>query len=214
MLLKKRILKGTTSLFLFLAMFCSFISPFVVHVSAYNLYGNGNVLVGGVGNSGNNTRHYWLNTYATNNYTTPINQAMYSWNHTSSTPGVTTPIWFTPVEAKKYSVMDIYAYSSSNDQANGVTYFFLYYYDETPAIPSQNNWRWCKIALYGGNFGNNLTTPTGITFRSTTAHEMGHVFGLNENNGNHQSIMCQAFYRNPSVLGPIADDCNGINALY
>ena len=112
-------------------------------------------------------------------------------------------------------VMDIYSYSTSNSLANGSTTFFGTYYDNTSYIdPRESDWRWCQIKLYGGNFDDDLLSSSNITFRSTVAHEMGHVFGLDENNSDSTSIMCQAYRRNRTVLGPNANDCIGINEIY
>lgn len=87
--------------------------------NAYVLIGK--KLSGGVGNSGNNTRYYWLSN-GSQKYTSTINAAMYSWNHTASTPGVTTKIWFQPVSSKTNSVMDIYI-ASNSEGAFGKTVF-------------------------------------------------------------------------------------------
>lgn len=178
---------------------------------AYNTLGYR--LSGGVGNSGNNTRYYWLDSSATP-YTSIINSAMYSWNHTASNPGVRTPIWFQPVASKTNSVMDIYVSSASNSSANGYTTFFAQAHSSTTANPRSQNWVWCKVSVYAGNFsGSNHTGARNITMQSTFAHEMGHVFGL-DHTTTSSTVMCPAATRNSSVLGPRTDDCNGINALY
>lgn len=183
-----------------------------VSASAYKLLGK--ELVGGVGSSGNSTRYYWLSNDAIA-YTSTINAAMYSWNHTATTPGVTTEIWFQPVASKTYSVMDIYT-STDTDNIYGATWFFGTNYDDSSNVnPRTSNWRWCKIVLYTNYFtGSNLTSSTGHTLQSTVAHEMGHVFGLDENNTMPNTVMAQAKTRNTSVIGPTKDDCNGVNALY
>lgn len=183
-----------------------------VSADAYQLLGK--ELIGGVGNSGNNTRYYWLSNDAIA-YTSTINAAMYAWNHTATTPGVTTKIWFQPVASKTYSVMDIYTSTDMNG-AYGQTWFFGTNYDDTSKVnPRNSNWRWCKISLYVNYFtSNNLTSSTGHTLQSTVAHEMGHVFGLDENNTMPNTVMAQARARSTSVIGPSRDDCNGVNALY
>lgn len=195
-----------------LVLLLAILSCFNMHVSAYCLFGN--KLVGGVGNSGKNTRYYWLSDSA-QTYTSTINAAMYSWNHTATSPGVTTPIWFEPVGSKTYSVMDIYT-SSVKIGAYGSTSFYSTSYDNTSSIePEESNWRWCQIYLYTEYFsGTNLISSSGHTLQSTVAHEMGHVFGLDENNSNENTIMAQAKNRSESVVGPAKDDCRGINAIY
>lgn len=200
----KKILSLTLAITLLCA--CAF------SANAYVLIGK--KLSGGVGNSGNNTRYYWLSNGA-QKYTSTINAAMYSWNHTASTPGVTTKIWFQPVASKTNSVMDIYIYKNT-ESVLGETFFYGTAHDNNSEIdPSKNNWIWCKVYLYTNNFsGDNLTTSTGHTLRSTAAHEMGHVFGLDENNSKPRTIMAQAKVRKTSVQGPAKDDCNGINAMY
>ena len=188
------------------------ISVCAVSANAYVIIGKR--LVGGVGNSGNNTRYYWLSNGA-QNYTSTINAAMYSWNHTASTPGVTTKIWFQPVASKTNSVMDIYIYNNT-EGALGETFFYGTAHDNTSKInPIYVNWTWRKIYLYTNNFSaTTLRSSSGHTLESTTAHEMGHVFGLNENNSKPSTIMAQATTRKTSVQGPAKDDCNGINAMY
>lgn len=183
-----------------------------VSAGAYSLFGK--ELVGGVGNSGNNTRYYWLSDDAIP-YTSTINAAIYAWNHTATTPGVTTEIWFQPVASKTYSVMDIYTSTDLNN-SYGETWFFGTNYDNSSYVnPRTSNWRWCKIVLYVKNFtGSNLIASTSHTLQSTVAHEMSHVFGLNENNSMPNTVMAQAKTRNTNIIGPTKDDCNGVNALY
>lgn len=171
-------------------------------------------LSGGVGNSGKNTRYYWLDSSATP-YTSSINAAMYSWNHTAKTPGVTTPIWFQPVASKSYSVMDIYNEKILNTTVHGSTSYFATSYDyNSKTNPNLTDWIWCKVVFDASKFtGNNLTANSGHTLQSTVAHEMGHVFGLADNDLRN-AIMTPIYYRGTGVQGPSADDCYGVNWIY
>ena len=74
--------------------------------SAYTTY-NGHVLNGGVGNYGSNPRYYYI-TYSAGAQETVINNAIYTWIHTTSRLGITTPIYWARTYTQSASVMDIY----------------------------------------------------------------------------------------------------------
>jgi len=169
---------------------------------------NNHTLNGGVGNYGNNNRHYFI-TGGAAGYTTQINDAMHDWVYTTSRLGITTPISYVRTYTQSASVMDIYAdwYDMyPYEDWNAWTEFWKY---GTQLNPNNENWGWNKIYINiysASNYA--LTIRKGIV-----AHEMGHCFGLNENNANQYSVMCQMGYGR-QVTSAQPDDLNGINYLY
>jgi len=89
------------------------------------------------------------------------------------------------------AAMDIYGYSSV-DGSNGYTIFFARTNGTTGNIyqVNQNSTNWLFSEIYLNNYY--LASETDTNKQATITHEMGHVFGLNENNSNPYSIMCQA----------------------
>ncbi len=68
-------------------------SALFVPASAYSLLGG--KMIGGVGQSGNNTRYYWVNPNTFNStWTQRAINAMYDWCHTGTGCGVYTSVWF------------------------------------------------------------------------------------------------------------------------
>lgn len=170
---------------------------------------NDHVINGGVGDYGNARRNYYINSSAMN-YSNIIDGAMNDWIYTTSRLGITTPISYRKTTSKANSVMDIYAGSYTNypyGYANGWTEFWLY---QSEVIPYHQNWGWNKVYLniYNINKLNNSDSRKGVI-----AHEMGHCFGLNENNNNRYSIMCQ-MSEGRLVTESRPDDLHGINYLY
>lgn len=175
--------------------------------SGYNTF-NGHVLTGGVGNWGYSKRYYYISDSATG-LTSLINSAMDHWIYTSENPGVSTPISFRRTYDQSSSVMDIflgYFYDEST-YVIGETEFYIY---STRVNPYAQNWGWANIKLNHPVFSYYLTN---FHKEGTISHEMGHVMGLNDNNSDQTSVMCQLGY-NRLVKSPNRDDLNGINALY
>ena len=183
-------------------------------VWAYIVFGH--ILIGGVGKQGKFTRGYWKDS-TVSAYSTLITNAMYNWCNTEYRhPYVRTSIWFVP-SVKSSSVMDIYAQQSPPyPNVLAETQHYKYAYNETRANPYNEDWVWCKIIIYRATFDNLSTDGQGTgNFKreGTISHEMGHVFGLNENNSMPSSVMCQ-LSSGRTVNRPSADDCYGINYLY
>ena len=175
---------------------------------AYNTF-SGHVLRGGVGNSGNNTRYYYLDSSASG-YSMIIDAAVNTWNNTKDNPGVTTPIWFKKTTTKSSSVMDYYAKNSSDTSVLGETLLYSGSGSNSVKInPNQSNWTWGKVLIYKNSISGMTTTKK----QGVVAHEMGHVMGLAHNNTDPKTIMCQTKYGR-SVYRPAKDDCHGINYLY
>ncbi len=166
----------------------------------------GGKLNGGVGNYGYNPRHYFI-TSSASSYKANVDSAMESWIRTTSRLGVTTPIYYEKVTVQKNSTMDIYAVSEPYLYANAYTEFMK---SGNNVDPSKVNWGWNKISINKPYF-TNLSSKSERD--GVMAHEMGHCFGLDENNSNKYSIMCQSAYGR-SVTKSQKCDLKGINALY
>ncbi len=168
---------------------------------------NNHVLNGGVGNYGYNNRYYYI-TSSAGGYSSLITSAMNDWIYTTSRLGITTPVSFLRTYTQSSSVMDIYAgyYKDPSYGIVGYTTFWIY---GTQIDPMASNWGWGKIRLNQPNYD----WLSAYDKQGTAAHEMGHVMGLNENNSNPGSVMCQLAYGR-YVNSAQADDCNGINYLY
>ena len=153
-------------------------------------------LNGGVGNWGYSRRYSWIDSSASGISTT-ISNAYNSWINTSHI--LSTPISWRQTTAKESGIVEFYTYRAS-DSANGYTSFWRY---SNPVSPYSENWGWCQI-YYNSNY-------TGG--QATIAHEIGHTMGLDENNSNSYTIMCQAG-SGRRVTTPQYDDLAGINAKY
>lgn len=169
---------------------------------------NNHKLNGGVGNYGYSNRSYYI-TSSASNYYSAISSAMSDWIHTTSRLGITTPISYVNTTTQSSSVMDIYAGSYSYypyTDTNAWTEFWTY---STQQNPNNNNWGWNKIYI---NIYNTSSYSPDIQ-KGVAAHEMGHCFGLDENNSNQYSIMCQ-MGSGRAVTESQYDDANGVNYLY
>jgi len=166
-----------------------------ISASAYNLFPYN--LNGGVGNWGYNPRLYWIDSNA-DTISNSISTAYSSWINTSNI--LSTPISWRSTTTKSQATVELHTYNDSNSYVNGYTEFFRY---STQVSPFSENWGWCNIYYNTGNTG-------GL---ATIAHEIGHTMGLDENNTNTSSIMCQAAFGR-TVFAPGYDDLSGINAKY
>lgn len=163
-------------------------------------------LNGGVGNYYNGTyRYYWYNTNdpQKNN----ILASIYKWNHTGSI--LVTKINFSSTTYKPSSVADFYHTNEPNVGANGYT---LYYVGNStnPINIGSSNWDWARIYI-NDPYYNQLATNE--LKQGVICHEFGHVMGLDENNSDPNTIMCQAGSGRVAT-SPQLDDLRGINAMY
>lgn len=161
----------------------------------------------GVGNYGANDQHYHIASSAST-YASTIDSAMHDWIYTTSRLGITTPISYTKTSVQENSRMDLHAgnyYSASTGYIATTTWWN----QSTQANPSATDWVWGKIQLNIPVYG----TLSSTNKKGSTAHEMGHVMGLGENNTRTNSVMCQ-LGAGRTVSSAQADDCNGINAIY
>jgi hypothetical protein len=167
----------------------------------------GHKLTYGVGNYGKSTQHYYVTSTASK-YAAWIDQSMYDWVHTTARLRITTPISYTQTTDSSASRMDVWAgtYYGADTGIAGETFFIKAGKVINPAV---SDWTYGKIQLNTPVFSNLGTSDK----KGTTAHEMGHVMGLNENNRDPKSVMCQ-LGSGRVVYNAQADDANGINKIY
>lgn len=165
-------------------------------------------LNGGVGDYGSYRRYYYI-TSSASSYSSLINNAMNDWIYTTDRLNYTTSISYRSTTTQKSSVMDIYASNVPSMQGYAYTYCMLY---QKVVDPDVQNWGWNKIIINTAYFNNGDLSTSSIK-KGTIAHEMGHCFGLAENNGNKNAIMCQ-FGSGRKVTSAQICDLKGINAIY
>ncbi|MCX8074814.1 MAG: hypothetical protein N2749_04420 [Clostridia bacterium] len=160
-------------------------------------------LMRGVGNM-----YYYVNSTA-NAYIPQINGAADNWIYTGFGYN---PIYLYPVSSNNGTEMDFYGktkdfWGENGDYVLAETRFFLA--SAQRVYPTQQNWFYCDVYLNTINLGSLSATNR----QGTICHEMGHVMGLNENNGNIYSIMCQTGAgRATQRVGK--DDHDAINLKY
>lgn len=193
-ILRKKSIKIIVSLSLVFIMLFSFTINTFAAARPYTLLPYS--LNGGVGNWGFSKRYYWIDSSASGISNT-ILAAYNSWIYTSNI--LETPISWRQTTTKASGTVEFYTYSSI-DGSNGYTSFWRY---SNAVSPRQENWGWCMI--YYNNYYD--------AGQATIAHEIGHTMGLDENNTNPDTVMCQAAY-NRRVTTPQLGDLQGINAKY
>ena len=150
---------------------------------------------------------YYITTSASG-YSTEIGNAAYNWVYTGYGYN---PIYMYQTTNFSASNMDIYAdYFGIGVGYAGITY----YVDVTQnghihVDASYSMWDYGEIYL-----NESFTSQLNSTDKQgVLAHEMGHVFGLDHNNDNVYSIMCQDIYGRVTETVGLADHY-GINAMY
>lgn len=140
-----------------------------------------NLYIGGKLSRGVGNMYYYVDSTASG-YTSLINNAVDNWVDTGYGWN---PIYMAPVASNYATDMDFYAVYSLDYGVIAQT--SMYDINEVQVTPSTTNWFFAKIELATSvinNYGNNDK-------QGTIAHEMGHGFGLNHQNNNTSSIMCQ-----------------------
>jgi hypothetical protein len=173
--------------------------------SAYTTYNN-HVLNGGVGNYGSTPRYYYI-TASADYHEDDIDDAIYTWIHTTSRLGITTPIYWLQTTTQSASVMDFY-HNTYYAQDTGIIAVTEHIRNNVVILPTSNNWNWGKIKL---------NTPcydplSDYNEEGSCAHEIGHLMGLGHVTTTSR-VMCM-LEDGRTVNACQADDANGINYLY
>lgn len=172
---------------------------------AYTTY-NGHVLNGGVGDYGSNPRYYYI-TFSAGLQEGDITSAIYTWIHTTSRLGITTPIYWARTYTQSQSVMDFY-HNIYYDQSTGIIAITEQILNNVVINPYNTNWNWGKVKLNTPVFD----PLSAFNEEGSCAHEIGHLMGLGHTSVTNR-VMCQ-LESGRTVNACQADDANGINYLY
>lgn len=160
-------------------------------------------LKGGVGKNKKSKQYYWVSSDLSGFMYNCAKDAMLDWTNNASY------INFSITRKKSKSVVDIYgSHDGKNAGYNAYTVFrngWFSYVD-----PNEENWKYGQVYY---NLDNRIKQSDRNRIIAVYAHEIGHCFGLNENNTNRKSIMCQAG-SGRNVTSVQECDFKGINNLY
>ncbi|MBP0726707.1 matrixin family metalloprotease [Bacillus sp. RG28] len=127
--------------------------------------------------------YYYTDSAAQSNYGTPISNASHNWCYT----GYGNSLYpATRTTNQSNAAIDFHTYSKA-DGNNAKTELRIFG-STTPQIANDNDWDWGRIMINDYEIGNDSSYIQGVV-----AHEMGHVFGLDHNDTNPNSIMCSAW---------------------
>lgn len=177
--MNKRLLKKLLVLFLALLMIVSIGTPYsdAANVAPSPL--------GGIYDRGG-TRISWWMSYDNNGgwYEYQIINAVNNWQN----PGWSNPLSFVAASSNSGTMMDIYTKTSSFwSSQTGILAETRFYNINSQQMSPTTNYRFTQIYLNDSTMHN----IGAERMKGTIAHEIGHTLGLNENNGNVNSIMCQ-----------------------
>ena len=119
-----------------------------------------------------------------------ITGAANNWMYPGS--GMSNPIYMQFVSSTYGSKIDVYCQNDSywtNQGYYDVLAETKHYYSGVVIHPNSRNWSFTEIHINDDNF--RLSSFTNDQAQGTMIHEMGHTLGLNENNDNPYSVMCQ-----------------------
>ena len=127
-----------------------------------------------------NSIYYYITSGVSSSYTTPISNAAKNWYY----PGWTNKLSpNTRTYTQGDSAMDFHQYADSTDGYAAYTTFWTG--SSTQVSADNSDWSWCKINLNDSN----MKTLDSNTEQGVVGHEMGHVYGLDEDYNNTYSIM-------------------------
>lgn len=218
-MIHKNIRRAVATVLLTLVM-CSFL---FVSTNAYSTMGA--KMIGGVGQSGNKTRYYWVNPDVFNaTWTQRAIDAMYDWCHTGTGCGVYTSVWFGRTTNQHSSVIDFQRNNDLGSAVYGKTTLYRTAGESnmiTNPYSNKDNWTWakCSINAYACNYGKSSTGQsvalTSAKKQAVFAHEIGHAFGLGDltGNSNKNKLMYLGQF-DCTVTKPTYDEYNGVNSIY
>lgn len=172
----------------------------------YVFFFNRHHLSGGVGNYGNSTQKYWISSDMSGFYYNCAKDAMLDWSNNSAI------IDFKITKKRSDSVVDIY--STSDGKNAGYNAYTVYRKNILIYVnPNENNWKYAQVFYNSDNSLNSNRDKNRDKIIAVFAHEIGHCFGLDENNTNTKSIMCQAG-SGTKVTSVQAGDLKGVYIIY
>lgn len=184
-------------------MLCSL--PVVASAATSYVHFKGNHhLSGGVGKNKNDMKYYWISGDLNGWLYNCAKDAMLDWNNHASY------INFSKTSTKSKSSVDIYcSHDGKKAGYNAYTLFRNGWFSYVN--PDKNNWKYGQIYY---NLDNGISVKKSRNkVIAVFAHEIGHCFGLDENNSNRKSIMCQAG-SGRSVTKVQKGDFKGVKSLY
>lgn len=126
-------------------------------------------------------------------YTQYIADAAYNWMYTGYGGNL---IYMTHVSSTYATAIDFKIYSNPN--ASTLAYTELFNANSDQVIPPSNYYS-TEIYINDAIIGN-------ANIGGTMRHEIGHVLGMNENNGNPYSIMAQTWTRKVQTIQKVDHD--------
>lgn len=169
-----------------------------------NLFAS-SLFLGGKLERGVGEMYYYVDSSAAG-YTTLINNAVNNWIDTGYGWN---PIYMYPVASNYATDVDFYARYGDEISSNVLAQTSFYDIYEGPVSPYTSNWFFAKVEINAPTINKYSSTAQ----QGTIAHEIGHAFGLNHQNDNVNSIMCQTGYgRVAQTVDQVSH--NAINTLY
>ncbi|MBO5477937.1 MAG: hypothetical protein J6A15_09330 [Clostridia bacterium] len=163
------------------------------------------LFIGGKLERGVSNMNYYVDSSA-NGYTSLINAAVNNWVDTGYGWN---PIYMNPVSSNYATDVDFYARYGDEISEGILARTSCYNINEASVNPSTSNWFFAKIEINVPTISN----YSSYVQQGTIAHELGHAFGLDHQNNNVNSIMCQV--GNGRVVQTVDQTShNAINTLY
>ncbi|MEF9893366.1 matrixin family metalloprotease [Anaerorhabdus sp.] len=183
---------------------CSIISLLCLSVGAINIYALTPTYNGKAEKGVGNTTIYIDSITGANYWETYMKSGANNWMY----PGWSNPIYITFVSSNYGSTIDFYANDGSLWDGVGWTVFAetIFYRYEQEFNPIDTNWNWTfsEITLNDTEF--RKPTFSNEQAKGTVIHELGHSFGLQHDNNNRYSIMCQSTSRLVETVQKVDND--------